>query len=82
MERTNIDYSTKNIPVLSKDEYGMQWKALKYICKWNDSAKETYGFKSRKCPFVIKELVNYEEDLKLLIRNITTGLLKTNLQIN
>ena len=57
MEITNIDYSTKNIPVPFKDEYEiqlvskvenlikrMQWKALEYLGKLNDSAKENSAF--------------------------------------
>ena len=43
---------------------------MEYLGKLNDSAKETYGFKSRKCPSVVKELVHFEEDSKLMIRNI------------
>ena len=31
---------------------------------------ETYGFKSKKCPLAVKELLDFEEDLKLMIRNI------------
>ena len=61
-EKIDIDYSTKNIPIRSKDEYGtqlvseieyvvkrMRWKALEYLGKLNNSTKESYGFKSRKC---------------------------------
>ena len=37
----------------------MQWKALEYLCKLNDSAKETYRLNS--CPPVVKELANFEK---------------------
>ena len=39
----------------------MQWKALEYLCKLNDSAKETYRRSSRTCPPVVKELANFEK---------------------
>ena len=48
----------------------MRWKVLEYLGKLSDSAKEAYGFKSRKCPPVVKELVQFEEDFKLMIRDI------------
>ena len=83
MGRINIDYSNKIIPVPFKDEYEIQsvskveklikrmrWKALEYLGKLNDSVTETYRSKSRKCPPVVKELLNLEQDLKLIIRNI------------
>ena len=81
MEKIDVDYSTKNIPVPSKDEYeiqlvskiehvikSMKWKALEYLGKLNNSIKETYGFKSRKCPPTVKEMTNFEEDLRLMIK--------------
>ena len=37
----------------------MRWKALEYLGKLNNSAKETWGFKSRKCLPVVKELDNF-----------------------
>ena len=76
MEKIDIDYSTKNIPIESKDKYEIQlvsktehvikrmiWKALEYIGKLNNSAKGSYGFKSRTCPPIVKEMTNFEEDL-------------------
>ena len=57
IERINFYYPTKIIPIpsineckiqlLSKNEKlikRMQWKALEYFEKLNDSVKETYGF--------------------------------------
>ena len=83
MEKIDIDYSTKNIPVSSKDEYAIQlvskiehvikrmrWKALEYLGKLNNCTKETYGFKSRKCPPTVKEMTNFEEDLRLMIKQL------------
>ena len=83
MEKIDIDYSTKNIPIPSKDEYEIQlvskiehvikrmrWKALEYLGKLSNSTKESDGFKSRKCPPVVKEMSNFEEDLRLMIKNL------------
>ena len=83
MEKIDIDCSTKNISIPSKGEYEihlvskiehvikrMRWKALKYLGKLNNSAKESYGFKSRKWPPTVKEMTNFEEDLRLMIKNL------------
>ena len=65
MEKFNIIYSKKNIPTASIAQYKlmltseikkvikrMQWKVLEFIVKLdsNSNKKETYGFKSLKCP--------------------------------
>ena len=34
------------------------------------SEKETFGFRSRKCPPVVDELPNFESDLRQMIKNI------------
>ena len=83
MEKIDIDYSTKNIPAPSKDEYEIQlvskiehvikrmrWKTLEYLGKLNNSTKESYGFKSRKCPPAVKEMTNFEEDLRLMTKKL------------
>ena len=83
MEKIDIDYSTKKISIPSKDEYEihllskiehvikrMRWKALEYLGKLNNSTKESYGFKSRKCPPTVKEMTNFEEDFRLMIKNL------------
>ena len=82
MERTNLGYSTKNIPIPSKEEYQkrlldktqpflkrMRWKALFFLNK--DSGpeqKETFGFKSRRAPPHIKELERFESRILDLIQ--------------
>ena len=71
MEKIDIDYSTKSIPIPSNDEYEipllskiehvikrMRWKALEYHGKLNNSIKESYGFKSRKCPSTVFPYMN------------------------
>ena len=83
MEKIDIDYSTKSISIPAKDEYEIQlvlkiehvikrmrWKALEYLGKLNNSTEESYGFKSRKCPPTVKEMTNFEEDLRLMIKNL------------
>ena len=83
MERFNLSYSKKNIPVPSKDEYKllltaktnslikrMRWKALQFLGQLPPTDKETYGFRSRKCPPVVAQLTQFEEDLMNMIRNI------------
>ena len=59
MERLYTDYSNKNIPIPSQNEYKIQliskvenvlkrmrWKALQFLGKLEENNKETYGFKS------------------------------------
>ena len=83
MERFNLKYSKKNIPIPSESEYKllltakteslikrMRWKALQFQGKLQPSDKETYGFKSKKCPPVVNELSKFEEDLMKIIKNI------------
>ena len=83
MEKIDIDYSTKSISIPAKDEYEIQLvlkiehvikrmrcKALEYLGKLHNSTEESYGFKSRKCPPTVKEMTNFEEDLRLMIKNL------------
>ena len=42
----------------------MRWKALQFLGKLKTQQKESYGFRSRKCPRAV------EEDLRLMIKNI------------
>ena len=83
MERFNLNYSKKNIPIPTESEYKllltaktdslikrMRWKALEYLGQLPPSDKETYGFRSRKCPPVVKELSKFEEDMLKMIQNI------------
>ena len=38
----------------------MRWKALKFLGKLDNQAKDSYGFKSSKCPSLVNELSNFE----------------------
>ena len=83
MEKINLGYSTKNIPLPSRSEYmkrfiektehfvrRLRWKAYHFLNQQETSTKETYGFKSKNSPPKINELVPFEEDMTNLIRNI------------
>ena len=48
----------------------VRWKILQFQGKLESDNKETYGFKSRKCPNGIDELSKFEDDLMLMIKNI------------
>ena len=78
-----MNYSKKNIPLPSEEEYKVQfiskvesyikrmrWKALQFLGKLKIQQKESYGFRSRKYPPAIEELSEFEEDLTLMIKNI------------
>lgn len=84
MESTNFGYSTKNIPLPSKQEYcrkliektehlcrRMRWKAHFYLNpEAKGQEKETYGFKSRLTPPQIPEMITFENRLTNMIQNI------------
>ena len=85
MEKFTIDYSTKNIPIPSRKLYiktltdkvekvikRMRWKVYYYDKEDNDTDhQETYGFKTTKCPPQNRDLINFENDLLDMIRNIS-----------
>ena len=83
MERFYVNYSEKNILILSNEQYKihliskvenfikrMHWKALQFLGKLESTDKETFGFRSRKCPPAVEELINFGNDLMLMIKNI------------
>ena len=83
MEKINLGYSTKNIPLPSRNEYmkrfiekteqflrRMRWKAYYFLNQQETSTKETYGFKSKHSPPKINELIPFEEGMVDLIQNI------------
>jgi hypothetical protein len=77
MERVSFNYSTKNIPLPSQSEYNrkliektellcrrMRWRAYFFLNPpTSESQKGTYGFKSRKTPSQIPEMINFENRL-------------------
>ena len=83
MEKVNLDYSTKNIPLPAKNEYlkrfiektenficRLRWKAYYFLNGAESAANESYGFKSRISPPQINELLPFEEDMTRLTQNI------------
>ena len=83
MDKVNLNYSTKNILLPRKNEYlktfiektehfirRMRWKAYHFLNKTESTANESYGFKSRKSPPQINELIPFEDDMINLIQNI------------
>ena len=48
----------------------MRWKALQFLGKLESNGKQTFGFKSTKCPPAIDELGPFESDLQRMISNI------------
>ena len=83
MERFNMIYSNKNIPILSKEDYKIQLisktekfikrmrgKTLEFLGNLYSSDKITFGFKSGNCPPIVEELENFENALMFMIKNI------------
>ena len=83
MEKVNLGYSTKNIPLPSRSEYvknfiektehflrRMRWKAYHFLNPTESTTKETYGFKSRNSPPRVNELIPFEDGMLNLIQNI------------
>ena len=63
MERFDINYPKKNIPLPLEKQYNsqliskvdsvikwMRWKAMQFLGKLDQNGTETYGFKASKCP--------------------------------
>ena len=84
MEKFNISYSTKNIPLPSRNDYlqrlierteqfsrRMHWKAHFFLNPDTTSpSKETYGFKSTKNSSPIEELKDFEDDMLKMIQSV------------
>ena len=84
MEKFNISYSTKNIPLPSRNDYlqrliekteqflrRMRWKAHFFLNPDTTScSKETYGFKSTKNPPPVEELKDFEDDMLKMIQSV------------
>ena len=85
MERIKLGYSTKNIPLSNERGYKLQmlnkieavikrmrWKAIFFDPSKNNTKcyQETYNLKSANCPKQVKELIPFENDLMLLLKNI------------
>lgn len=79
MEKTNLHYSTKNIPVASERNYKIQlldkieavikrmrWKAIFFDSETeseDEITRETYGLKTKITPPPVKEMNGFEKDL-------------------
>ena len=83
MERFDIDYSKKNIPLPTKREYKIQlitkvesvikrmrWRSLEFFNKLSSNGIETYGFPSNKCSSTVNELSTFKSGLLMMIKNI------------
>ena len=92
MEKLQLHYSPKNIPIPSERSYklqlmdkidqvikGMRWKAFFYMNRSEDT-QETYGLKSLNCPPKIKEMVPFEKDLWNLVNKSKFRKIKSKFQ--
>ena len=85
MEKSEIRYSLKNIPIPSKESYQLNfidkikslvkrmiWRAFYYLNqqKFDNEIKETFGFKSKKCPPPCSDLVPFEKDLLDMVTSL------------
>ena len=81
METFKDEYSTKDAPHSPKHEYKikliskveslikrMRWKTLEFTGKLDSTRKEIYGFKSCKCPPIVDELSDFENELMLFVK--------------
>ena len=84
MEKVNLGYSIKKIPIPTQKRYllqlmekieivikRMRWKAMQFSSnEYNDSKTEWYGLKSLSSPRPVKELIPFENELISLVKNI------------
>ena len=93
MEKLQLHYSQKNIPIPSERNYKLQlmdkidqvikrmrWKALFYMNGSEENSQETYGLKSLNCPPKIKEMVAFEKDLWNLVSKLRFRNMQNNFQ--
>ena len=83
MEKFNIGYSTKNIPLPSQNDFlqrliektehflrRMRWKAFFFLNPdASTSSKKSFGFKSTKNPPPIDELKEFEDDMLKMVQS-------------
>ena len=84
MEKLNIGYSKKNIPLPSQNDFlqrlikkknehflrRMRWKAYFFLNPdVSTSSKDTYGFKSTKNPPPVDELKEFENDMLKMVQS-------------
>ena len=83
MEKLNIGYSTKNIPLPSQNDFlqrliektehflrRMRWKAYFFLNPdVSTSSKDTYGFKSTKNPPPVDELKEFKDDMLKMVQS-------------
>ena len=94
MEKVNLNYSTKNIPIPSERSYllkltekielvikRMRWKAI-YFSEGKEKRNQTewYGLKSTMCPGKVNELVPFEKNLIALVKNVKFRKVKNHFQ--
>ena len=93
MEKSNINYSTRNIPQPSKHECKVQlkskvesvikrmrWKTLEFCGKLNTAQKETFDFVSCNYPPSVNKISGFKDALTLLIKNIEFRSVKNKFQ--
>ena len=94
MERKNLGYSIKNIPVSNKNVYlktlvhktehfvrRLRWKVFHYLNKSEDvTERNTFGFKSLRSPPTNALLYEFEKDVYDLIKNVEFKNVKNSFQ--
>ena len=82
MEKLSFGYSFKNIPIPSEQSYRLKLmektemviKRMRWKATFNNSkdkkTRKTYGLKTFRCPSQVKELINFENDLVNIVKNI------------
>ena len=60
----------------------MRCKALAFLGKLKGSDKDNYGFKTAECPFSVKELVPFENDVMDMIKNLQFKRINNKFQSN
>ena len=94
MEKTNLHYSIKNIPIASERNYKMKliekieafikrmrWKAIFFESDDEEEVKnENYGLKTDNTPQQVPELIDFEKELIDIIPNLKFEKGMTNFQ--
>ena len=64
----------EKVPAIAQEMYVYvcrTWRALAFLGKLQKDGAEKYGFRSRNCPPVVNESTDFENDMQLMIKNIS-----------
>ena len=75
---SNKEYKKQLIQTVESFTKRLRWRALAFLGRLDPNEKETYGFRSNKCPPAVEELAELELDVMKMINSIKFRSVKNN----